>query len=136
MICAGGIWSVGIRSHHDGTGIVDVKDAVLYADSAYVGVDLHAQIREKCPSVDLRIHEKGYCNKPLSPRQKASNAEKSRIRCHVEHVFGHIQTSMGGPLVRCIGIVRATAEIGLKKLAYNIHRYAYLAYARAVHSVQ
>jgi len=122
---------------HDSKKIVelaDESDKVLYADSAYVGVELHEQIREKCPNVDLRIHEKGYRNKPLSPQQKSSNTAKSRVRCRVEHVFGHIQTSMGGPLVRCIGMVRATAEIGLKNLAYNIYRYAYLVFAQAAHS--
>ena len=35
-----------------------------------------------------KVHEKGYRNKPLSDKQKASNTKKSKIRARVEHVFG------------------------------------------------
>ena len=33
---------------------------------------------------------------------------------------------MGGTLVRTIGLVRATAKIGMKNLAYNMHRLGQL----------
>jgi len=41
---------------------------------------------------------------------------------------------MGGPLVRCIGIVSAKAEIGPKNLSYSIYRHADLVYAQAAYS--
>ena len=37
-------------------------------------------------------------------------------------VFGAQHNDMGGTLVRSIGLVRATARIGLKNLAYNMRR--------------
>jgi transposase, IS5 family len=40
----------------------------------------------------------------------------------VEHVFGAQQSSLGGRIVRTIGIVRARAKIGLQNLAYNMRR--------------
>ena len=123
-------FAVSEASQHDSQVIVqllDDTDRVVYADSAYVGLELHQEIKETYPNVSLRIHEKAYRNKPLSDQQKASNTEKSRIRARVEHVFGYMETSMGGPFVRCIGIVRATMSIALKNLAYNFARYAYLA---------
>jgi transposase, IS5 family len=37
-------------------------------------------------------------------------------------VFGAQQNSVGGRIVRTIGIVRARAKIGLQNLAYNMRR--------------
>lgn len=127
-------------SVHDSQAIVeliDVNDDIVYADSAYVGEDLHKEIKEKIrialglpetetPKIRLRIHEKGYRNSPLTDEQKASNAEKSKIRARVEHAFGHMTNSMGGIFVRVIGIKKATMAITLKNLAYNLSRYAFL----------
>jgi IS5 family transposase len=114
---------------HDGQKIVelvDEKDEVVYADSAYVGEELHAQIKEKNPQVELKIQEKGCRNKPLTEDQKKSNNEKSKPRVRVEHVFGFITNSMNGISVRCIGKLLAECAMILMNLAYNLSRYAYL----------
>ncbi len=88
------------------------------------------KIREKNPNIILNIHEKGYCNKPLSEEQKASNKEKSRVRARAEHVFGYMTNSMGGMTTRAIGIERTACVITLKNLAYNLSRWAYLVSAK------
>jgi len=111
-------------------GLVDGNDKELYADSAYTGKDLHDGLNKKNPEMELRINEKGYSNHPLTDEQKASNREKSRVRARVEHPFGHITNSMGGLTVRCIGLRRAACIIAFKNLAYNMSRYAYLAFAK------
>ena len=41
-------------------------------------------------------------------------------------MFGSQHTSIGGKLVRSIGIVRATANIGMQNLAYNMRRLVVL----------
>ena len=56
----------------------------------------------------------------------AGNTTRSRVRARVEHVVGHQHTSMGGTIVRTIGIVRARAKIGLMNLVYNISRLVQL----------
>jgi len=122
-------FSVTDAAVHDSQAIVDLiddKDNVLNAVSAYTGKELHDKIREKNPDIILNIHEKGYRNKPLSEEQKASNKEKSKVRARVEHVFGHMTNSMGGMTTRVIGIDRTTCVITLKNLAYNLSRWAYL----------
>jgi hypothetical protein len=53
-----------------------------------------------------------------------ANTTRSRLRARVEH--GHQHTSMGGTIVRTIGIVRARAKIGLMNLVYNISRLVQL----------
>ena len=92
----------------------------LYADSAYTGEDQEAVYKKK--KVINKINEKGYRNKPLTEEQKAGNKEKSRTRARVEHVFGFVENSMHGSIVRTIGIARAKAKIGIMNLTYNICR--------------
>jgi IS5 family transposase len=122
-------YSVTDASVHDSREIVDLveeQEQELHADSAYVGAELHKELRRKAKDIKLQIHEKGYRNNPLTEEQKHSNREKSRIRARVEHVFGHMKQSMGGLFVRCIGISRARCAVGLQNLAYNLSRYRYL----------
>jgi len=111
-------------------GLVDENDEVAYADSAYVGEELHEAIKEKNPDIELRIHEKGYKNKPLTDEQKESNREKSKVRARVEHVFGYITRFMNGISIRTIGISRAKREICGMNLAYNIKRAVFLVSAK------
>ena len=106
--------------------LIDKKDKAIWADSAFVGEELHADILHDFPTIQLNINEKGYKNKPLTDGQKASNREKSKIRARVEHVFGHMTNSMGGMFMRCIGIDRAIREIAMKNLAYNLQRFTFL----------
>jgi len=69
------------------------------------------------------ISKKGYRNKPLTDEQKANNKEKSRTRARIEHVFGFMEQSMNGLVVKSVGITRATGIIGLINLTYNLFRY-------------
>ena len=57
----------------------------------------------------------GYGDRPLSERQKSANTTRSKVRARVEHVFGQQQSSMGGKIVRTIGIARARAGQGSKR---------------------
>src|SRR5262249_45250824 len=57
---------------------------------------------------------------------------RSRVRARVEHVFGHQQNSMGGKIVRTIGIARARFKIGMMNLGYNIRRLVQLERLAAV----
>ena len=91
----------------------------LYADSGYEG---RGEVIKRAGMKPV-ICEKGHRAHPLTDRQKASNREKSRVRCRVEHVFGFIEGSMGGSLLRSIGMVRAKAHAALTCLIYNMFRY-------------
>jgi len=97
------------------------KDQDLHADSAYTGKDQDEIIAKY--QMKNRVHEKGYRNKPLTEQQKESNTKKSRIRARVEHVFGFMEQSMNGLVLKSVGIIRATGIIGLINLTYNLFRY-------------
>jgi transposase, IS5 family len=119
-------YSVTDASVHDSQALEDLLDADdagqrLFADSAYTGEDQEKTISKF--QLENHVHEKGHRNKPLTEEQKKSNNEKSKTRARVEHVFGFMEQSMNGLLVRSVGIVRATATIGLINLTYNLFRY-------------
>lgn len=97
------------------------KEQDLHADSAYTGED-QDKIIEKY-EMKNKVHEKGYRNRPLTEEQKANNTEKSKIRARVEHVFGFMEQSMNGLVLKSVGMVRATGIIGLINLTYNLFRY-------------
>ena len=93
----------------------------FYADSAYTGEEQEKVISKY--KMHNKVNEKGYRNKPLTEKQRASNREKSKTRARVEHVFGFMEQSMNGLYLRSVGIVRATGIIGLINLTYNLFRY-------------
>ena len=92
----------------------------VFADSAYRSAEIEAKL--KAGGFNSRIHRRANRNHPLSDAQTRANRAKSRIRARIEHVFGAQQNSVGGRIVRTVGIVRARAKIGLQNLAYNIRR--------------
>ena len=73
--------------------------------------------------VENYIHEKGSRKAPLSDAREKLNHLKSKIRCRIEHIFGYIENSMGGPEQRYIGFARNAFGIALCNLAYNMKRF-------------
>ena len=71
------------------------------------------------------IHREKPKGKPMPERMRFANAQKSKVRSAVEHVFAH-QKGLMGLFVRTIGWARARLKIGLANLAYNIRRFVWL----------
>jgi len=122
-------WDATDAAVHDSQKLDDVLDfsntgKEVWADSAYRSVQIEAGLKEK--GLQSRIHRRAARNRPLSERQKSANTTRSKVRARVEHVFGHQQGSMGGKIVRTIGIVRARFKIGMMNLGYNIRRLVQL----------
>ncbi len=61
----------------------------------------------------------------MPERTRIANAQKSKVRSKVEHVFAH-QKGLMGLVVRTIGIARARVKIGLANIAYNMRRLVWL----------
>ena len=96
----------------------------VFADSAYRSADIEAAL--KVQGLKSRIHRRATRGHALSTIQEKANRKRSQVRARIEHVFGAQQTSLGGRLVRTIGLVRAKAKIGLQNLVYNIRRMVVL----------
>lgn len=121
-------YSVTDASVHDSQALGSVLDPdngdhEIWADSAYRSENIEAGL--DALGYISQINERGYRNHPLSEEQTASNREKSRTRAKVEHVFGRWVMTMGGKLIRCIGIERAKAQLAFKNWLYNIKRYVF-----------
>jgi transposase, IS5 family len=128
-------WDATDAAVHDSQKLDDVLDLSntgkgVWADSAYRSVQIEASLMAK--GLQSRIHRRAARNRPLSERQKSANTTRSRVRARVEHVFGHQQNSMGGKIVRTIGIARARFKIGMMNLGYNIRRLVQLERLAAV----
>jgi len=68
-----------------------------------------------------RIYRKKPPGRPMPERMRIANAQKSKVRSAVEHVFAQQKGPMG-LVVRTIGVARAHVKIGMANLAYNIRR--------------
>jgi IS5 family transposase len=102
----------------------------VYADSAYYSEQIRLFLAIN--GMESKICSKRFRNKELSEEEKASNRERSKTRCRVEHVFGSMYQKAHDRIMRGIGVVRAKAKIGLRNLAYNMTRYGYLVGAKGV----
>ena len=107
-------------------GLLDDENTAsdVWADSAYRSAEIEDKLVAR--GLKSRIHRKAHRNRPLTEREKQGNRTRSKVRARVEHVFGAQSNDMGGALLRCIGIVRARARIGLRNLVYNMRRMVQL----------
>ena len=97
----------------------------IWADSAYNSSEIRQGLEER--GYREHLQRKGCRYRKLNRWERQGNRTRSRIRSRVEHIFG-VQTKRAGDLIlRGVGIVRATARIGLRNLAYNLDRYGTLA---------
>src|SRR5881296_2474733 len=122
-------WDATDAAVHDSQKLDDLLDLSntgngVWADSAYRSDQIEANLKAK--GLQSRIHRRAARNHPLSERQKSANTTLSKVRARVEHVFGQQQNSMGGKIVRTIGIARARFKIGMMNLGYNIRRLVQL----------
>ena len=96
----------------------------VWADSAYSSEEARGRLKEA--GYREHLQRKGSRHRKLTKWEQQGNRTRSKIRSRVEHVFG-IQTMRAGNLIlRGVGILRATAKIGLRNLAYNVDRYGTL----------
>ena len=96
-------------------GIFDESDKVAYGDAAYPSLSIPG-------SVENKFSEKANRNNPLTEEQKQDNAQKAKVRCRVEHVFAGIVQMVGGTEVRCKNGERATFNISMLNMLYNMRR--------------
>ena len=93
---------------------------LFFADAGYTGKKIVEKLLEA--NMPPLICEKGRKGVPLTADQKQSNKMISSVRSRIEHAFGFIEESLGGSVVRSIGLIRAKFNITLTSLVYNICR--------------
>ena len=106
-------------------GLLDKTNTAssVWADTAYRSA-ANETFMEKNGFVS-RVHRKKPKGKPMPDAVRRANAEKSKVRSRVEHVFAEQKDRMG-LFVRTIGIARAKVKIGMANLVYNFKRLIFL----------
>jgi IS5 family transposase len=121
-------WTATHAAAHDGARLEDVLDRTntasdVWADTAYRSAKNEAMLARR--GFVSRIHRKKPQGKPMPDRVRIANAQKSKVRSAVEHVFA-LQKGPMALFVRTIGIARARVKISLANLAYNMRRFVFL----------
>jgi transposase, IS5 family len=85
-------WTATHAAAHDGARLEDVLDRTntasdVWADTAYRSAKNEAMLTRR--GFLSRIHRKKPKGKPMPERTRIANAQKSKVRSAVEHVFAH-----------------------------------------------
>jgi len=94
----------------------------VWADTAYRSAANEAFMERN--GFVSRVHRKKPKGKPMPKPTRRANAEKSKVRSRVEHVFAEQKDRMG-LFIRTIGIARAEVKIGMANLVYNFKRLVF-----------
>jgi IS5 family transposase len=122
-------WSATDAAAYEGArlrdGLLDKTNTAssVWADTAYRSAANEA-FMEKNGFVS-QVHRKKPKGKPMPDAVRRANAEKSKVRSRVEHVFAEQKDRMG-LFIRTIGIARAKVKIGMANLVYNFKRLVFL----------
>jgi len=92
----------------------------VWADSAYQSKAAVARLTTK--KFRPHLQRKGSRNRKLTSRERQGNTTRSRTRSRVEHIFGAQLARAGKLRLLSIGLKRATTNITLRNLSYNMGR--------------
>jgi IS5 family transposase len=121
-------WSATDAAAYEGArlreGLLDKTNTAssVWADTAYRSA-ANEEFMQKNGFVS-RVHRKKPKGKPMPDATRRANAEKSKVRSRVEHVFAAQKDRMG-LFVRTIGIARTRVKIGMANLVYNFKRLVF-----------
>ena len=122
-------WQASDAAAYEGArlreGLLDKTNTAssVWADTAYRSA-ANEIFMEKNGFVS-RVHRKKPKGKPMPDALRRANAEKSKVRSRVEHLFAEQKDRMG-LFIRTIGVARAKVKIGMANLVYNFKRLIFL----------
>ena len=106
--------------------LIQGDEKAVWADAAY-----HTHERErrlKARGVKARLMRRPNKHHPkLPPRMARYNQLIGRRRAAVETTFATLKRRMGLTAIRYIGLVKASAQVTLAAMAFNLRRWAVLA---------
>jgi IS5 family transposase len=97
----------------------------VWGDAAY-----HTHAREralKARSIKPRLMRRANKHHALSPRLKRYNGLIARQRWAVETTFATLKRRMGLSVIRYVGLTKASGQVLLAAMAFNMRRWAALA---------
>ncbi len=92
-----------------------------YGDSAYSGSTSEAVIRARGGKPRV-VHTGAWGGPDALTRLQKHNAEVRRVRARIEKVFGTCKRSYGLRRMRWLGLAKASLQVRLTAMAYNMRR--------------
>jgi len=104
-------------------GLIRGDETVVWADAAYDTIARRARLRAegKKPRIARRPNKH---HPELPPRLKRYNRLIARRRAAVETTFATLKQRMRLTRIRYVGLVKASAQITLAAIAFNLRRWA------------
>ncbi|MCP1760421.1 IS5 family transposase [Bradyrhizobium japonicum] len=111
---------------NDTDALIRGDEAAVWADAAY---DTHARrARLKAEGKKPRIARRPNRHHPeLPPRLKRYNLLIARRRAQVETTFATLKRRMRLTCIRYVGLIKATGQVVLAAIAFNMRRWATIA---------
>jgi IS5 family transposase len=106
-------------------GLIRGDEQAVWGDAAY-----HTHAREaalKAQGVKPRLMRRANKHHPLSERLRRYNRLIARRRGQVETTFATLKNRMGLTRIRYVGLARASAQVLMAAMAFNLRRWARLA---------
>jgi IS5 family transposase len=100
-------------------------EKAVWGDAAY-----HTHAREralKAKGVKARLMRRANKHHPLSERLRRYNRLIARRRSQVETTFATLKNRMGLTRIRYVGLAKASAQVLIAAMAFNLRRWARLA---------
>lgn len=141
-------WTFGYKMHvgvDEGSGLIRAvvttpanvsdttpADALIRGDERAVLADAayHTHAREralKARGIKPRLARRANKYHPLSPRMKRYSSLIARRRASVETTFATVKHRMGLTVIRYRGLAKASAQVTLAAIAFNLRRWVRLA---------
>lgn len=98
----------------------------VWADSGYAGRKTEARIRRSNGTPRVMRPTGGRLRPTLKAARQAWNAAIRPVRCRIEKIFGTAKRSYGLARCRWRGLARATLQVHLTFIAFNLTRAAAL----------
>jgi IS5 family transposase len=105
-------------------GLIRGDEKAIWADAAYHTIAREAALKAK--GVKARLARRPNKHHPLSKRLRRYNRLIARRRAAVETTFATWKNRMRLTRIRYVGLVKASAQITLAAIAFNMRRWAAL----------
>lgn len=117
------VTSGNVHDGHAGHGALPDDPGDVLADSGYRGQTFMSAVRAKggVPKV-VQISAWGRPGDDTINKLKSWNYSVQRVRCRIEKIFGTWKRSYGLRRMRWRGLLKATLQVRLTAIAYNLKR--------------
>lgn len=106
-------------------GLIRGDEGAVWGDAAYHTHAREAQLKAK--GVKARLMRRANKHHPLTERMKRYNRLIARRRGQVETTFATWKNRMGLTRIRYVGLAKASAQVLMAAMAFNLRRWSRLA---------